>query len=106
MRDGYVFQMGSVSINLSNGNSTTPVNTNSFQIFTSPAHANGQPFMVAAGGDGASGITNSANVTNLIKNLNPDMFLYLGDVYNKGTYTEFLSTGMGMTKLFLGNSNQ
>ncbi len=91
MRDGYVFQMGSVSINFSNGNSTTPVNTNSFQIFTSPAHANGQPFMVAAGGDGASGITNSANVTNLIKNLNPDMFLYLGDVYNKGTYTEFIN---------------
>jgi len=91
MRDGYVFQMGSVTVNFSNGNITTPVNSNTFQIFTSPTHANGQPFMVAAGGDGASGITNSANVTNLISGLNPDMFLYLGDVYNKGTYTEFIN---------------
>ncbi|MBE0686639.1 MAG: DNRLRE domain-containing protein, partial [Anaerolineaceae bacterium] len=91
MRDGYVFQMGSITVSFSNGNTMTPVNSNTFQIFTSPAHANGQPFMVAAGGDGASGITNSANVVNLINNLNPDMFLYLGDVYNKGTYTEFIN---------------
>jgi len=91
MRDGYVFQMGSVSVTFNNGISSTPINTNSFEPFTSPIKPDGQPLMVAAGGDGASGITNANNVTNLIKNLNPDMFLYLGDVYNKGTYTEFIN---------------
>ena len=91
MRDGYVFQMGKITVIFNNGNASAPINTNTFQPFTSPPPSNGEPFMVAAGGDGASGITNSANVTNLINNLDPDMFLYLGDVYNKGTYTEFLN---------------
>ncbi len=89
MRDGYAFQMGSVTINFNNGITTPPTNTNSFQPFTSPAYQNGQPYLVAAGGDGASGESSALDVTNLMKDLNPDMFLYLGDVYNKGTYTEF-----------------
>jgi len=91
MRDGNVFQMGNISLNFNNGNTTIPGNTNIFQPFTSAEPADGQPFLVVAGGDGADGSSNSTNVTNLITTLNPDMFLYLGDVYNKGTYTEFIN---------------
>ncbi|MBA3867833.1 MAG: metallophosphoesterase [Anaerolineae bacterium] len=43
--------------------------------------------MVAADGDGVSG--ESTAVPDLIASWNPGMFLYLGDVYEDGTYTEF-----------------
>jgi hypothetical protein len=40
-------------------------------------------------GDGASGENNSKNVVNLINSLNPNLFLYLGDVYDSGSIAEF-----------------
>jgi hypothetical protein len=49
----------------------------------------GAPFVVAAVGDGAGGSPESEAVTSLIDSWNPNLFLYLGDVYNAGTISEF-----------------
>ena len=76
------------TINLTFNNSQPYVNTNSFAP-TSGSTTSGQPFVMAATGDGASGELSSINVTNMIKTWAPNLFLYLGDVYEKGTYTEF-----------------
>lgn len=46
-----------------------------------------QLFVVAATGDGASG--EAPAVADEIATRDPSMMLYLGDVYEKGTYTEF-----------------
>ena len=44
---------------------------------------------MGAVGDGASGEANAHWSSQMIDGWNPDVFLYLGDVYEKGTYTEF-----------------
>jgi hypothetical protein len=64
------------------------VNTKTFTP-TSGRPANGQPFVVAVVGDGAGGEPTSTNVTNLVASLNPNLFLYLGDVYEQGSIAEF-----------------
>ncbi|MDX6644585.1 MAG: large repetitive protein [Miltoncostaeaceae bacterium] len=51
--------------------------------------APGAPLVVAAVGDGASGEPSSAAVVDLVASWNPNLFLYLGDVYQFGTATEF-----------------
>jgi Calcineurin-like phosphoesterase len=85
MRDGFISSPAAVSLNFVNGVTQPPVNNNTFTPYA--PSATGQPLVVAATGDGASGET--AAVTNRIASWNPGMFLYLGDVYEKGTYTEF-----------------
>ena len=84
MRDGFTTSVASISIILSTGTLTPPVNTNTFTP-TSGNPAGGKPFVVAAVGDGASGENNSKNVVNLINSLNPNLFLYLVDVYYSGS---------------------
>lgn len=54
-----------------------------------PAVADGAPLIVAAVGDGANGNAKSRAVISRIAAWNPDLFLYLGDVYARGTSTEF-----------------
>ena len=44
---------------------------------------------MAAGGDGASGEPSAANVSDMITSLHPNLFLYLGDVYENGSPAEF-----------------
>ncbi|MDX6644751.1 MAG: large repetitive protein, partial [Miltoncostaeaceae bacterium] len=51
----------------------------------------GSPFTVVAVGDGADGGADAARVSDLAVALNPSMFLYLGNVYDEGTPTEFLN---------------
>lgn len=53
--------------------------------------AEGEPFVLAAIGDSAGGSPHSAGVTDLIGSWNPNLMLYLGDVYNSGTYAEFMN---------------
>jgi hypothetical protein len=62
--------------------------------FTAPTGdqpAEGESLVVAAIGDSAGGSPQSAAVANLIGSWNPDLMLYLGDVYNSGTYPEFMN---------------
>ena len=88
MRDQSTTSVASISITLATGTHTPPVNTNTFTP-TSGNPANGQPFVVAAVGDGAGGEPNTTHVTDLITTLNPNLFLYLGDVYEQGSIAEF-----------------
>jgi hypothetical protein len=88
MRDGFTTTQASISITLTTGTSSPPVNNNTFTP-TSGRPAGGQPFVVAAVGDGASGEPNTTTVTNLIASVNPNLFLYLGDVYEEGSIAEF-----------------
>ena len=89
MRDTFITQQASINLNFANGNSTPPVNGNSFTPRTGTDPQPGMPFVVAAAGDGAGGETSENNTTDLISSWNPNLFLYLGDVYEKGTSTEF-----------------
>src|SRR5690349_18605776 len=87
MRDNFITSPIAINLIFSNGITQPPVNT---KTFTPGAHSQppaGQPFILAAVGDGASG--EQPAVTNKIASWSPNMFLYLGDVYEKGSYAEF-----------------
>jgi chitodextrinase len=101
MKDGFTSQRASISVTLNNGITTPPVNTNTFTPTNGTTPAAGQPFTLVAAGDGADGATNSGNVTNLISSWNPNLFLYVGDVYEKGTATEFYNW-YGQASTFYG----
>lgn len=58
---------------------------------TGSVPAPGAPFVVAAVGDGASGHPESDAVGDRIGSWEPNLFLYLGDVYERGSETEFVN---------------
>jgi fibronectin type 3 domain-containing protein len=89
MKDGFTSQRASITLTFDNGVTQPPVNNNSFTISTGTSPQPGQPFTLVAAGDGADGASNSSYVTDLIASWNPNMFFYLGDVYEKGSPTEF-----------------
>jgi len=92
----------SASVVFSGGYSTPPLNL-SFRIaaaedpppppaFTPTAGtdpAEGKPFLVAAVGDGASGLTAEEQTADLVASWHPILFLYLGDVYAHGAAEEY-----------------
>jgi hypothetical protein len=86
---GFVTPQTSISLTFQNGVTTPPTNTNTFNVRTGSNPAPGAPFVVAAAGDGVGGEQSESDTTNLIASWNPNLFLYLGDVYEKGTSTEF-----------------
>ncbi|TME80751.1 MAG: hypothetical protein E6I43_13045, partial [Chloroflexi bacterium] len=76
------------TVTLSNGVATTPVNNNSRTATTGTTPAAGQPEIVGAVGSGADG--RGANiVASEVAGWSPNLFLYLGDVYEQGSYEEF-----------------
>lgn len=89
MRDGFTSQQASINITFDNGVTTPPVNNNSFTPSSGTTPSGGRPFVMAVAGDGAGGEINAGNVVNLMDSWNPNLVLYLGDVYEKGTPTEF-----------------
>ena len=50
-----------------------------------------EPVVVAAVGDAAGGLPGSYDVADLIEGWDPQLLLYLGDIYNTGSYTEFMN---------------
>ena len=89
MRDtGWVSGRATIPVNLSNSNSTPPPNNNTFTPTQGNWSGSGA-IIVAATGDGASGEPDATSVTNRIAGMNPDVMLYLGDVYESGTPMEF-----------------
>jgi fibronectin type 3 domain-containing protein len=100
MRDGYVTPETVITVTFANGNATTPTNPRQWSVPPIRARAAQEPFVVAAVGDGAGGETNALNVTNALVGWNPDLFLYLGDVYEDGTLTEFRNWYGGPTAFF------
>jgi chitodextrinase len=91
MKDGFVSQLSSITITFNNGITTPPVNTNTFTPASGTTPVPGQPFVVAAAGDGADGAIYAGSVASLISSWNPNLFLYLGDVYEKGSPAEFFN---------------
>jgi chitodextrinase len=89
MRDAFKTGRTGISLRFQNGVSVPPVNTKSFSPTPGTTPAAGQPVVVAAVGDGAGGEQGETDVVNLIQSWNPNLFLYLGDVYEKGTMAEF-----------------
>ncbi len=86
MRDGFESSAPAVTLNFANAG-VPPIGT--FTPVTPGPRPAGQSLIMAAVGDGASGEANAGLVTQMIDGWNPDVFLYLGDVYDKGTYPEF-----------------
>jgi hypothetical protein len=91
MRDGFTSTRAARSVTFKNGITSVPRNTNVFKPTAGRTPASGTPFVVAAAGDGASGQPSSASVVSLIKKVNPNLLLYLGDTYEKGSPTEFFN---------------
>ena len=90
MRDGYTTaNRASINLSFNNGITQPPVNNQTFTPSTGTTPPNGSPFIVVATGDGADGGTFAASVASLSASLNPNLFLYLGDVYEDGTIAEF-----------------
>jgi hypothetical protein len=87
--NGFVSTPATVTVGFNNGINTPPINHNIFTPALGTSPGSGNPLIVVAGGDGASGEANASKVTSLIASWNPNLFLYLGDVYEKGTPTEF-----------------
>lgn len=89
MRDGFKSALASNPVVFANGVTTPPVNGNTFTPSPGSPVDPGAPLILAATGDGASGEVNAGRVQDLVASWNPNVFLYLGDVYEKGTSTEF-----------------
>ena len=89
MRDGFITSRTAVATTFANGISQPPVNTNTFAPTPGTIPAPGEPFILAATGDSAGGRSEADDVVATIGAADPNLFLYLGDVYEKGTATEF-----------------
>ena len=84
MNDGFVSTRPGVNITLQNGITKPPVNTKTFT-----PRLGTPPITIAAVGDGAGSYPGNFQVSSMIVNQQPDLFLYLGDVYEHGTRTEY-----------------
>ena len=89
LRDGYVPSPTTMSLTFSNGMSGPRVNNGSWPEPTATSRPWQTPTILAATGDGAGGESNAASVVSLMAGWNPDLVAYTGDVYEKGTLTEF-----------------
>lgn len=89
MRDNFTTERTNLFTYFKNGITSPPVNNRQFQPALGSLPQNGAPFVVAAAGDGASGESTAVNVTTLLSRINPNLLLYLGDVYEKGSVAEF-----------------
>jgi Calcineurin-like phosphoesterase len=91
MHDGFWTDAAEISVSLHNGNRVRPRNHGSFRPTKGTRPRKGRRFVLAAVGDGADGGPNAAAVTSLIAGWKPNLFLYLGDVYEKGRISEFMN---------------
>lgn len=91
LRDGNVAASPAVATAFANGTTELPPPATGFTPTQGTTPAAGQPLVVAVTGDGASGRRTSDSVVDLMRGWDPNLFLYTGDVYEKGTETEFLN---------------
>ncbi len=98
MKDGYVTARAATEITLQNGITIPQISTASFTPWlggtdAKPHGGTGSSVAtgvtVAAVGDGAGSREGNRQVSDLIVAGHPDMFLYLGDVYEQGAPAEF-----------------
>ncbi|MCX2726787.1 metallophosphoesterase [Thermomicrobium sp. 4228-Ro] len=91
MSDGFTTGSTSSTLFFQNGITAPPPIPSGFQPTSGSAPPSGQPFRVVAVGDGGDDGTYSAQVAQLIGSQAPNLVLYLGDLYEEGSYTEFLN---------------
>ncbi len=89
LRDDTTTERTSMLVEFSNGILSTPVNTGIFLPALGSDPAPDGPFVIAATGDGPDGGPNAEAVVSRIRLLDANMLLFLGDVYEKGSKTEF-----------------
>src|SRR5581483_5604246 len=89
MRDGFTSTRASIPVTLQNGVLNPPPLQTGFAPTAGTTPAPGRPFVLAVTGDGAGGEQNSANVATLVSSWSPNLFAYVGDVYEKGSRAEF-----------------
>jgi hypothetical protein len=103
MRDGFTSTRTSLNLIFNNGVTTPPTNTRTFTPSKGSAPSAGNPLVVAVVGDGAGGENNETQVVNLIDSWDPNLLLYLGDVYEKGSMAEFYNWyGLTSSTTFYG----
>ncbi|MCX7624163.1 MAG: metallophosphoesterase [Thermomicrobium sp.] len=100
MSDGFTTSATSITLFFQNGVASPPAIPSGFRPTTGVSSPPGQPFRIVAVGDSGDDGTYSAQVASLIGTLSPNLFLYLGDLYEKGTLTEFLNYYGEGTQLF------
>ncbi len=89
MRDAFVSSRATESVDFDNSaDGATPFPA-TFTPSTGRPASQGEPFIVAAVGDGAGGEKNETSVTDMISTWEPNLVLYLGDVYDRGSPAEF-----------------
>ncbi len=89
MTDGFSSTPARLDVIFRNGVSQLPTPVNGWKPTTGTAPAPGHPFILAATGDGAAGEPIESQVVNRISSWDPNLFIYLGDVYDHASPTEF-----------------
>ncbi|HSM38246.1 MAG TPA: Ig-like domain-containing protein, partial [Candidatus Limnocylindrales bacterium] len=85
LRDNVTATSAAITLSFANNNQQPPPLPTGFEArTTNVAHP-----VLAAAGDGPDGSPASDQVASLISSWNPDLALYLGDVYEKGSAAEF-----------------
>jgi hypothetical protein len=88
LHTGFTTDRANLTLSFANGIEVAPVNKNQFKPTSGTTPTGGAPFIFAATGDGAGGEVNGGKVAKLVASMNPNLFIYLGDVYEKGTFAE------------------
>lgn len=78
-----------VDLTLANGVTAAPVNGRTFEVRRGSSPAPGSRFRVVAVGDGAAGWPLEEVMAEQIASWQPNLFTYLGDVYERGSAVEF-----------------
>ncbi len=89
MRDGFLTDRVALEMTFDNGVTTPPVNRDVFEPSQGRPAAPGRPFVVAAVGSGADGTFRAERVAEVIEGWDPNLFLYLGGVFARGSVAEF-----------------
>src|SRR5687767_14240828 len=93
MRDDFQSAPAGIDLTFANGPDAPVPNTAQFTPTPGTLPQAGRPFVMATVGDGVSGEESSDNVQDRIRAWDPNLFLYLGDVYEEGSLTEFHNWG-------------
>lgn len=91
MSDGFTSAPTSLTLFLQSGVSSPPSIPNGFRSMAGSLPPPGEPFRIVAVGDGGEDGVCSAQGAQLMSGLSPNPFLSLGDLYEKGFYSEFLN---------------
>jgi acid phosphatase type 7 len=88
--NGQVLQLPTV-VDIENATVAPIPSPNAWNDGALPIFTQHTPFVIAATGDGAAGSLMAQQVNGMVQSWHPNMFMYLGDVYQRGSPEEFLN---------------